>query len=56
VAPRSKDKRRSAVRGTGFAKDIAPWRQTDFEERAAWVRASLPATIVREGRLLYEAQ
>ena len=47
---------RRAVRGTGFAKDIVPWRKTDFEERAAWVRSSLPATVVREGRLLYEAQ
>ena len=47
---------RRAVRGTGFAKDIVPWRKTDFEDRAAWVRSSLPATVVREGRLLYEAQ
>ena len=47
---------RRAVRGTGFAKDIVPWRKTDFQERAAWVRASLPATVVREGRLLYEDQ
>lgn len=47
---------RRAVRGTGFAKDIVPWRQTDFEERAAWVKASLPATVVREGRLIYEAK
>jgi predicted nucleotidyltransferase len=43
---------RKAVRGTGFAKDIVPWRKTDFEERAAWVAASLPATVVREGKLL----
>jgi hypothetical protein len=47
---------RRAVRGTGFAKDIVPWRKTDFDDRAAWVRSSLPATVVREGRLLYEAQ
>ena len=47
---------RRAVRGTGFAKDIVPWRKTDFEERAAWVAASLPATVVREGRLLYESK
>jgi len=47
---------RRAVRGTGFAKDIVPWRRTDFEERAAWVRTSLPATVVREGKLLYDAQ
>jgi predicted nucleotidyltransferase len=46
---------RHAVRGTGFAKDIVPWRRTDFEERAAWVVTSLPATVVREGRVLYDA-
>ncbi|MGO4883175.1 MAG: nucleotidyltransferase domain-containing protein [Bryobacteraceae bacterium] len=46
---------RRAVLGTGFAKDVVPWRKTDFEERAAWVKSSLPATVVREGRLLYEA-
>lgn len=47
---------RKAVRGTGFPKDIVPWRKTDFEERAAWVRASLPATVIREGKLLYEGR
>jgi predicted nucleotidyltransferase len=45
---------RKAVRGTGFAKDIVTWRSTDFKERAAWVKCSLPATVVREGRVLYE--
>ena len=47
---------RQVVRGIGVAKDILPMRQTDFEERAAWVRASLPATVVREGRVLYESR
>ena len=47
---------RRAVRGTGYAKDIVPWRRTDFEERAAWVKTSLPATVVREGRVLYDAR
>jgi len=46
---------RRAVWGTGVAKDIITWRRTDFERRAEWVKASLPATVVREGRLLYEA-
>lgn len=46
---------RRAVRGIRFAKDIVPWRKTDFEERASWVVTSLPATVVREGRLLYDA-
>jgi predicted nucleotidyltransferase len=47
---------RKAVRGTGYAKDIVPWRRTDFEQRAAWVNTSLPATVVREGRVLYDAR
>ena len=56
-----KEKFRGAVtypllRGIGHAADVIPWRQTDFEGRAAYVRASLPATVIREGRLLYDAQ
>ena len=47
---------RMAVRGTGYPKDIVPWRLTDFEVRAAWVKTSLPATVVREGRVLYDAR
>jgi predicted nucleotidyltransferase len=38
------------------AVDVIPWRQSDFDGRAAYVRASLPATVVREGKLLYDAQ
>ena len=45
-----------AIRGVGCAVDIIPWRKTDFEGRAAYVVASLPATVVREGRLLYDAE
>ena len=45
-----------AIRGIGCAVDIIPWRKTDFEGRAAYVVAALPATVVREGRLLYDAQ
>jgi uncharacterized protein len=41
--------------GFGMPKDVIPWRQSDFEGRAAYVRASLPATVVREGKLLYES-
>jgi len=41
--------------GLGVAADIVPWRRTDFDGRAAYVRASLPATVVREGRLLYDS-
>ncbi len=46
---------RQVLRGIAVAKDVLPWRQTDFEQRAAWVNASLPATVIREGRLLYES-
>jgi predicted nucleotidyltransferase len=42
--------------GLGYPKDIIPRRRTDFDGRAAYVVASLPATIVREGRLLYDAR
>ena len=45
----------SRLSGFGMPKDVVPWRQSDFEGRAAYVRASLPATVVREGRLLYES-
>jgi predicted nucleotidyltransferase len=45
----------SRLSGLGMPKDVIPWRQSDFEGRAAYVRASLQATVVREGRLLYES-
>jgi predicted nucleotidyltransferase len=41
--------------GLGIPKDVIPWRQSDFEARAAYVVASLPAMVVREGKLLYES-
>jgi predicted nucleotidyltransferase len=43
------------VSGMGIPKDIVPWRRSDFEGRARHVAASLPATVMREGRLLYDA-
>ena len=43
-----------ALNGIHAASDIVPWRKTDFEQRALWARASLPATVVREGRILYD--
>ena len=46
----------TALRGMGYPKDIVPWRQGDFDARAAHVRSSLPATILREGRLLYDSR
>jgi predicted nucleotidyltransferase len=42
--------------GTGYPKDVIPWRRTDFDLRAAHVVASLPATVLREGKLLYDAR
>jgi len=45
----------SRLSGFGIPKDVIPWRLSDFEGRAAYVRTSLPATVVREGRLLYES-
>jgi predicted nucleotidyltransferase len=34
--------------------DVVPWRHTDFEGRQV-VKSSLPATVAREGKLLYDA-
>ena len=46
----------SLLRGMGYPKDVVAWRHADFDARAEHVRASLPATVVREGRLLYDAR
>jgi predicted nucleotidyltransferase len=46
----------SLLRGMGYPKDIVPWRRSDFEARAAHVRTSLPATVIREGKLLYDSR
>ena len=45
----------SLLSGFGMPKDVITWRQSDFDNRANYVVASLPATVVREGRLLYES-
>jgi hypothetical protein len=45
-----------ALWGVGTAADMVRWPASDFDARAAHVAASLPATIVREGRLLYDAR
>ena len=47
---------RSVLQDIREAIDVIPWRQTDFDGRAAYVRASLPATVIREGKLLYDSQ
>ncbi len=40
--------------GTGTAADVLVWTRERFESRTC-LRASLPGTILREGRLLYAA-
>ena len=42
------------LRGTGTATDVLVWDRASFDSRLQ-LRASLPATIVREGRLLHAA-
>lgn len=44
-----------ALHGLGIPKDVLVWTRAEFE-RYLPVVASLPATIVREGRLLYAAR
>jgi hypothetical protein len=45
-----------ALWGVGTAADVVRWPASDFDARAAHVRASWPATIVREGRMLCDAR
>lgn len=40
--------------GSGAAADVVVWTRTAFDRRAR-VPASLPATVLREGRLLHAA-
>jgi hypothetical protein len=40
----------------GTAADGVRWPSTDFETRVADVKSSLPATIIREGKVLYDAR
>ena len=43
-----------ALRGTGTAADVIVWTRARFERRKHVV-ASLPATVLREGKLLHAA-
>jgi predicted nucleotidyltransferase len=43
-----------ALSGLGIAKDIVVWTRAEFDKRLH-LRASLPATVVEEGKLLYAA-
>ena len=44
------------LRGLDVSVDVVPWRQSDFQGRAAAVASSLPATVLREGKLVYDAE
>jgi predicted nucleotidyltransferase len=43
-----------ALRGVGIAADVLVWTREDFDKRLH-LKASLPSTILREGRLLHGA-
>ena|SRR5579872_2149342 len=43
-----------ALWGTGVAADVLVWTSSRFDSRLH-LAASLPATVIREGRLLYAA-
>jgi len=45
-----------ALWGVAAAADVVRWPAKDFDQRAAHVAASLPATILREGKLLYDVR
>jgi predicted nucleotidyltransferase len=45
-----------ALWDVGTAADVVRWSATDFDMRAAQLKSSLPATIVREGKVLYDAR
>jgi predicted nucleotidyltransferase len=56
-APRAQQNSATGYRAlwdVGIAKDILVWTETEFERRLH-LKASLPATVVREGKLLYAA-
>lgn len=42
--------------GVGTAADVVPCPASDFDRRSVHVKSSLPATILREGKLLYDAR
>jgi len=45
-----------ALWDVGTAADVVRLSASDFDMRAAHVKASLPATIMREGKVLYDAR
>lgn len=40
----------------GTAVDVVRWPASDFDARGTHVAASLPAAVLREGKLLYDAR
>ena len=51
---RSEDLAYRALRGTGTAADVLVWTRNNFD-RQLHLKASLPSTVIREGKLLYGA-
>ena len=45
-----------ALWDVGTGADVIRWPASDFDLRAAHVKASLPATIMREGKVLYDSR
>ena len=41
--------------GVRASVDVVRLPQSDFERRARYVTSSLPATVMREGRVIYES-
>jgi len=56
ASPEGRDPRRAyeALWGLGVAVDVVIWTRSGFESRRS-LKTSLPATVLREGRLLYAA-
>jgi hypothetical protein len=51
---RSEDLAYRALRGTGTAADVLVWTRRNFD-RQLRLKASLPSTVIREGKLLHGA-
>lgn len=51
-AKRSSGRAYRALHGVDVPVDVLVWRRTYFTERLSW-ESTLPATVAREGRLLY---
>jgi predicted nucleotidyltransferase len=54
VSLRDSGRAYKAIWRLGLATDVLVWTHSDFEERLP-LKASLPSTIAREGKLLYAA-